>query len=94
MIKINSAECNTKIKMEDMIGFALNNGCGFLDQAGTYLAMFWNDDVTYDIYELAEYDMDDDTTLTELLTKINICEPYDIIKVFEKNEDFKINITW
>lgn len=94
MIKINSAECNTKITMEDMIGFALNNGCGFLDQAGTYLAMFWNDDVTYDIYELAEYDIFDDSTLSELVTKLNICCPSDIIKVFEKSEDFKMNITW
>lgn len=94
MIKINSADCNTNITMENMIGFAMNNGCGFLDQTGTYLAMFWDDDVTYDIRELAEYDMDDDTTLTELVTKYNICEPSDIIKVFEKDEDFKINITW
>lgn len=94
MIKINSAECNTKITMEDMIGFALNNGCGFLDQAGTYLAMFWSEDVTYEIFELGEYDIFDNSTLAELVKKLNICEPSDIIKVFEKNEDCTINITW
>lgn len=94
MIKINSAECNTNIKMEDMIGFAINNACGFLSSAGTYLAMFWSDDITYDIYELSEYDIGDDTTLEELVKKLNICNPSDIIKVFEKCEDFKINITW
>ena len=94
MIKINSADCNTNITMENMIGFALKNGCGFLSSAGIYLAMFWDDDITYDIYELAEYDIGDDTTLTELVTKLNICEPSDIIRVFESNEDFKINITW
>ena len=56
--------------------------------------MFWNEDVTYEIFEFGEYDIFDDSTLTELVTKLNICDPSDIIKVFEKNEDFKINITW
>ena len=94
MIKINSVDCNTNITMENMFGFALNNGCGFLDQAGRYLATFWNDEGTYEIYELAEYDIFDDSTLTELVTKLNICDPSDIIRVFEEREDFKINITW
>lgn len=94
MIKINAKDCKTNIKIEDIIGFALNGGVGVLDSTGTYLSMFWRDDVTYEINELSEYDIGDDNTLAEMVSKLNICEPSEIIKVFEKNDDFTININF
>ena len=94
MIKINAKECNTNIKIEDVIGFALPTAVGILDQTGTYLSMFWVDDVTYEVNELSEYDIGDDSTLAEMVSKLNICEPSNIIKVFEKQDDFTININF
>ena len=96
MITVNNTDIAMykNIKIRDIIGFALNNGYYLIDQMSSYLVSFWQDEITCGVQALSDKDIDNDSTLNELITAFNICSIDDIIQVFVDEKDFTINLTW
>ena len=96
MITINKEDKTLykNMKLEDIIGFALENGYFLIDQRCNYLIGFWQGDITGGVEDLSDKNIDSDSTLEELVTAFNICDVNNIIKVFVDENDFTLNLSW
>lgn len=96
MITINKEDKTLykDMKVEDIIGFTLDNGYFLISEDSNYLMSFWKNDITGGVEDLSDKDIDTDSTLEELVTAFNICSVDDIIKVFVDEKDFTLNLTW
>jgi hypothetical protein len=96
MVTVNSKDnaLYKSIRLKDIIGFALSNGYFLIDQHSNYLVSFWENDITCDVEDLSDKDIDMDSTLEELVTAFNICSVDDILKVFTDESDFTLNLSW
>ena len=90
--KNNTTHKDTQLK--DIIGFALNNGYFFVDEAENYLISFWNNNITCGVTNLTDEGIDMYTTLNELITKLNICDIKDVVAVFTDEYDFTLDLNW
>ena len=96
MITINKEDTTLYKDMElvDIIGFALNNGYFLISEDSNYLISFWENDITGGVTDLFNEGIDMDSTLGELVTKLNICSVDNIVKVFVDENDFTLNLSW
>ena len=96
MITINKEDKTLykDIKLKDIIGFALDNGYFLISDDSDYLISFWESDITGGVTDLSNEGIDMDSTVGELVTKLNICSVDNIIKVFIDESDFTLNLSW
>lgn len=94
MITVNNKDnaLYKNMKLGEIIGFALTNGYFLIDQHSNYLVSFWEDDITCEVKDLSDNNLDMKSTLDELITALNICDIDDIIKVFNDEKDFTLNL--
>lgn len=96
MITINKEDKTLykNMKLEDIIGFALENGYFLISEDTNYLISFWKYDITGGVEILSDKDIDMNSTLEELVTAFNICSAEHIIKVFTDESEFMLNLSW
>ena len=95
MITVNRDTENYKdMKLNDIIGFAVDNGYFFIDVDEDYLVSFWKGQTTCDVTNLSDNNIYMDSTLNDLVTTLRICDIYDVVKVFTDDEDFTLALLW
>lgn len=93
MIKISSEKPKVKdVPIENIYGFAMNNGVCFIDDNYQYIVSLWSCNNNVEVDDLSNFSSH--SMLSEVVEGLHISNFEDIIKVFYKIDDFDLIVKY